>query len=153
MAREICLERVFLGSEQQTSPALLPRQAKEVFDHRVKSLLLSRHKRHITIDCDSVVSYPNLRTHLGRTESCPAKRGLAGQFSRIGGAFMAKDKKTKTAIYHPPKKGMPYLVVTVSPEGVTATAVESKDEARILTSKKTLKVLVEDNHENSDAVR
>jgi hypothetical protein len=28
---------------------------------------------------------------------------------------MAKDKKTKTAIYHPPKKGMPYMVVTVSP--------------------------------------
>ena len=25
---------------------------------------------------------------------------------------------------------MPYLVVTVSPEGVTATAVESKEEAR-----------------------
>jgi hypothetical protein len=33
---------------------------------------------------------------------------------------------------------MPYLVVTVSPEGVNATAVNSKDEARILASKKTL---------------
>ena len=55
---------------------------------------------------------------------------------------MAKNK-TKTAIYHPPKSGMPYLVVTVSPEGVTATAVGSKDEARILASKKTLKVEVE----------
>ena len=53
---------------------------------------------------------------------------------------MAKNK-TKTAIYHP--SGMPYLVVTVSPEGVTATAVGSKDEARILASKKTLKVEVE----------
>jgi hypothetical protein len=40
---------------------------------------------------------------------------------------------------------MPYLVVTVSPEGVTATAVESKDEARILASKKTLKVLIEED--------
>jgi hypothetical protein len=39
---------------------------------------------------------------------------------------------------------MPYLVVTVSPEGVTATAVASKDEARILASKKTLKVEVQD---------
>ena len=48
-------------------------------------------------------------------------------------------QKTKTAIYHPPKKG-----VTVSPEGVVATAVESKDEARVLASKKTLKVLLED---------
>jgi len=58
---------------------------------------------------------------------------------------MPKNKsKPKTAIYHPPKSGMPYLVVTVSPEGVTATAVDSKDEARILASKKTLKVLVQD---------
>jgi hypothetical protein len=53
--------------------------------------------------------------------------------------------KTKTAIYHPPKKGMPYLVVTVSPDGVSATAVESKDEARILASKKTLTVVVQGN--------
>jgi len=57
---------------------------------------------------------------------------------------MAKDKKTKTAIYHPPKSGMPYLVVTVSPDGVDVTAVSSKEEARILASKKTLKVAVED---------
>lgn len=55
---------------------------------------------------------------------------------------MGKGKKTKTAVYHPPKSGMPYLVVTVSPEGVTATACESKDEARILASKKTTTVLV-----------
>jgi hypothetical protein len=52
---------------------------------------------------------------------------------------MPKGKKTKTAIYHA-KSGMPYLVVTVSPEGVTATAVESKEEARVLASKKTMKV-------------
>lgn len=59
---------------------------------------------------------------------------------------MPKNKqKTKTAIYHPPKKGMPYLVVTVSPEGVVAIAVESKDEARVLASKKTLRVLLDDD--------
>ena len=58
-------------------------------------------------------------------------------------------KKYRTAVYHPPKSGMPYLVVTVSPEGVTATAVETKDEARILASKKTLKVLLEDVPETS----
>ncbi len=59
---------------------------------------------------------------------------------------MPKNKqKSKTAIYHPPKKGMPYLVVTVSPEGVVAIAVESKDEARVLASKKTLRVLLEDD--------
>jgi hypothetical protein len=39
---------------------------------------------------------------------------------------------------------MPYLVVTVSPDGVTATAVESKDEARVLASKKTQTVTIED---------
>jgi len=58
---------------------------------------------------------------------------------------MPKSKKYRTAIYHPPKSGMPYLVVTVSQEGVTATAVESKEEARVLASKKTLKVMVEDS--------
>ena len=57
---------------------------------------------------------------------------------------MPKVKKTKTAIYHPPKSGMPYLVVTVSPEGVVATAVDSKDEARILASKKTQSVSLQD---------
>jgi hypothetical protein len=57
---------------------------------------------------------------------------------------MPKGKKTRTGIYHPPKSGMPYLVVTVSPEGVTATACESKNEARILASKKTMKVFIED---------
>jgi hypothetical protein len=69
---------------------------------------------------------------------------------------MPKDKKTKTAIYHPPKSGMPYLVVTVSPEGVSATAVESKEEARVLASKKALKVdvqeaqLGQEPHDQSD---
>jgi len=53
-------------------------------------------------------------------------------------------KKYRTAVYHPPKSGLPYLVVTVSPDGVTATAVETKDEARILASTKTMKVLLED---------
>ncbi len=64
---------------------------------------------------------------------------------------MAKGKKTKTAIYHPPKSGMPYLVVTVSPEGVVATAVETKEEARILASKKTLTVLVQDATSDSNS--
>ena len=45
---------------------------------------------------------------------------------------MPKNKqKTKTAIYHPPKKGMPYLVVTVSPEGVVAIAVECSRQRSI----------------------
>jgi hypothetical protein len=57
---------------------------------------------------------------------------------------VGKSKKNKTGIYHPPKSGMPWLVVTVSPEGVVATACKSKVEARILASKKTLKVFIED---------
>ena len=53
-------------------------------------------------------------------------------------------KKTKTAIYHPPKASMPYLVVTVSPEGVSAVAVSSKDEARVLAAKTTRTVELAD---------
>jgi hypothetical protein len=64
---------------------------------------------------------------------------------------VAKGKKTKTAIYHPPKSGMPYLVVTVSPDGVVATAVETKEEARVLASKKTLTVLVQDATSDSNS--
>ena len=92
-----------------------------------------------------------LNAHL----SLPGQAGI-GQGSLQKGMERSADmpkNKTKTAIYHPPKKGMPCMVVTVSPEGVTATAVESKDEARILASKKTLKVLVEDDSENSDPVK
>jgi hypothetical protein len=80
----------------------------------------------------------------------------AGELSRPGRGWPSstwykvlpcrRAKKTKTAIYHPPKSGMPYLVVTVSPEGVTATAVESKEEARVLSSKKTMKVDIQEIH-------
>ena len=71
--------------------------------------------------------------------SCLGQGGV-GLAALVQSSPMPKGKKTKTAIYHPPKSGMPYLVVTVSPEGVTATAVESKEEARVLAPKKTLKV-------------
>ena len=76
----------------------------------------------------------------------PGQAGFGlGSVSTSSGSSVAKDKiKTKTAIYHPPKKGMPYLVVTVSSDGVTVTAVGSKDEARILASKKTMEVQVQD---------
>jgi hypothetical protein len=69
---------------------------------------------------------------------------IAQQPHVSGCPVVKKGKKTTTGIYHPPKPGMPYLVVTVSPEGVTATAVETKDEARILASKKSAAVVVED---------
>ena len=71
--------------------------------------------------------------------SCLGQGGVG--LAALGtGSAMPKVKKTKTAIYHPPKSEMPYLVVTVSPEGVSATAVETKEEARVLASKKTMKV-------------
>jgi hypothetical protein len=70
---------------------------------------------------------------------------VAGQrFSRVSPAVPKGKKKYRTAVYHPPKEGMPYLVVTITPDGITATAVESKDEARILASKRVMKVLLED---------
>jgi len=46
---------------------------------------------------------------------------------------------------------MPYLVVTVSHEGVVATAVETKEEARILGSKKTIKVSMQEAISDSSA--
>jgi hypothetical protein len=64
---------------------------------------------------------------------------------------VTKGKKTKTAIYHPPKSRMPYLVMTVSPEGVVVTAVETKEEARILASKKTIKVSMQAATSDSSA--
>jgi hypothetical protein len=57
---------------------------------------------------------------------------------------MAKGKKTKVGIYHPPKSGMPYLVVIVSPEGVQAIACDSKHQARVFASSTAQKVAVED---------
>ena len=56
---------------------------------------------------------------------------------------MPKGKKTKRHL-SPPKSGMPYLVVVVSPEGVQAIACDSKHEARILASSTVRKVAVED---------
>ena len=38
--------------------------------------------------------------------------------------------KKDTAIYEPPKKGFPYLVVTVLPDGVQAVPVDSRPKAR-----------------------
>jgi hypothetical protein len=73
----------------------------------------------------------------------------AGELSRPGRGWPsstgtefrhAEGQENQDRHHHPPKSGMPYLVVTVGPEGVTATAVETKEEARVLASKKTMKV-------------
>ena len=67
-----------------------------------------------------------------------ANDDLAGCRARTSKAkVMPKGRKTKVGGCRPPKSGMPYLVVTVSTDGVTAVAVDSKHEARVLASKKT----------------
>jgi hypothetical protein len=83
--------------------------------------------------------------YAARTQSCPGEAGMdPGSIPFARGVVMPKGKKTRVGIYHPPKSGMPYLVVTVSPDGVIATAVESKDEARVLASKRTQDVTMDD---------
>jgi hypothetical protein len=45
-------------------------------------------------------------------------------------------RRPSQALVHSPKSGMPYLVVTLSPEGVTATAVESNEWNSVLRGHK-----------------
>jgi hypothetical protein len=61
---------------------------------------------------------------------------------------MAKPK-TKTAIYHPPKPGMPYLTVTITSEGIS-TLAPSKGEARALALKITQEVLLREGKNPKD---
>lgn len=62
---------------------------------------------------------------------------------------MAKPK-TKTAIYHPPKPGMPYLVVTITSEGISTLATPSKGEARALALKITQEMLLREGKNPKD---
>ena len=47
--------------------------------------------------------------------------------------------KAESAIYSPPKKGLPFLLVTVAPDGVSATPVNSRVEARAILAARRLK--------------
>jgi hypothetical protein len=49
------------------------------------------------------------------------------------GANMAQ---AETVIYEPPHSGLPYLVVTITPNGVTAIPVKSNTEARVMISQR-----------------
>lgn len=40
--------------------------------------------------------------------------------------------QTETVIYPPPKSGLPFLVVTLAPDGLTVLSAESRTEARTL---------------------
>ena len=55
-------------------------------------------------------------------------RGLRGC---TNGAHMAQ---AETVIYEPPHSGLPYLVVTLTPNGVTAIPVKSNTDARVMIS-------------------
>ena len=44
--------------------------------------------------------------------------------------------QAETVIYEPPHSGLPYLVVTITPNGVTAIPVKSNTEARVMISQR-----------------
>ena len=46
--------------------------------------------------------------------------------------------QTETVIYEPPKAGLPYLVVTVSTDGVNVVAAKSRTEARTMVSERVV---------------
>jgi hypothetical protein len=49
------------------------------------------------------------------------------------GAHMAQ---AETVIYEPPHPGLPYLVVTLTPTGVSVVPVKSNTEARVMISQR-----------------
>jgi hypothetical protein len=46
---------------------------------------------------------------------------------------------TTTIIYDPPKEGLPYLVVTFTPEGMKITAADSNLAARTIASDRVIR--------------
>jgi len=46
--------------------------------------------------------------------------------------------QTETVIYEPPKHGLPYLVVTLSSDGVNVLAAKSRTDARTMLSERTI---------------
>jgi hypothetical protein len=53
----------------------------------------------------------------------------------------------KTAIYEPPKEGLPYLVVTFASDGLNVLTVNSSVEARAVVSKRMIRRRRERNGE------
>lgn len=45
----------------------------------------------------------------------------------------------KTAIYEPPKDGLPYLVVTFEPDGVKVSVANSELEARTMAAERAIR--------------
>jgi hypothetical protein len=46
--------------------------------------------------------------------------------------------QTETVIYEPPKDGLPYLVVMLSPDGVNVLTAKSRTEARTMVSERAI---------------
>ncbi len=45
----------------------------------------------------------------------------------------------KTAIYEPPKEGLPYLIVTFASDGVNVLTADSSVEARAIVSERAIR--------------
>ena len=46
--------------------------------------------------------------------------------------------QAEIAIYEPPRDGLPYLVVTVLPDGVNVVTAKSRTEARTIVSERAI---------------
>jgi hypothetical protein len=57
-----------------------------------------------------------------------------------------------TAIYDPPKEGLPYLVVTFTPDGMKITTANSSLAARMIASERVIRRRRERQSEQSKAI-
>jgi hypothetical protein len=57
-----------------------------------------------------------------------------------------------TTIYDPPKEGLPYLVVTFTPEGMKITSADTSLAARTIAAERTIGRRRERQREQSKAV-
>jgi hypothetical protein len=58
----------------------------------------------------------------------------------------------KTTIYDPPKEGLPYLVVTFTPDGLKVIAANSSLSARTIASEAVIRRRSERQSERSKAI-
>jgi hypothetical protein len=58
----------------------------------------------------------------------------------------------KTAIYEPPKEGLPYLVIAFEPDGMKVFPVDSEFEARTMVSERAIRRRRERKSEGSTAL-
>jgi len=61
--------------------------------------------------------------------------------------------RTETVIYEPPKDGLPYLVVTIGPDGLTVVSADSRTHARKLTSEQVMQRRKQEKESNHVALQ